>query len=220
MIKWLARPADYASVWDAMKTFTAARGPGTADEIWLCEHAPVYTLGQAGRPEHLLNPGLIPVVHCDRGGQVTYHGPGQVLAYTLFDLRRAGLYVREYVDMLEQATLATLRELGLEQACRKPGAPGIYVPQPGGELAKIAALGVKVRNGYAYHGLALNIDMDLSPFLGINPCGYEGLRTVDLAACGVRTSVERAGELLAAQLARAHGQAVQQRAVALAGVPG
>ncbi|MGZ9895165.1 lipoyl(octanoyl) transferase LipB [Bordetella bronchiseptica] len=220
MIKWLARPADYGAVWDAMKAFTAARGPGTPDEIWLCEHAPVYTLGQAGRPEHLLNPGLIPVVHCDRGGQVTYHGPGQVLAYTLFDLRRAGLYVREYVDMLEEATLATLRELGLEQACRKPGAPGVYVPQPGGELAKIAALGVKVRNGYAYHGLALNIDMDLSSFLGINPCGYEGLRTVDLAACGVRTSVEQAGELLAAQLARAHGRAVRQRAAALAGVPG
>jgi lipoyl(octanoyl) transferase len=201
MIKWLTRPADYAPVWQDMRAFTAGRGAATPDEVWLCEHAPVYTLGQAGKPEHLLNPGAIPVVMCDRGGQVTYHGPGQVVAYTLFDLRRAGLFVREYVRLLEDAAIGTLDDFGVPGACRKPGAPGVYVPLgPAGELAKIAALGIKIRNGYAYHGVALNVDMDLSPFLGINPCGYEGLVTVDMAACGVRRDLADVGQRLAERL--------------------
>ncbi|MGE8641499.1 MAG: lipoyl(octanoyl) transferase LipB, partial [Achromobacter sp.] len=187
MIKWLARPADYLPVWQEMQAYTNQRGADTPDEIWLCEHAPVYTLGQAGLPQHVLNPGTIPIVHCDRGGQVTYHGPGQVMAYALFDLRRVDMYVKEYVNLLEGAVIDTLTQHGVGGACRKPGAPGVYVPDPdGGELAKIAALGIKIRNGRAYHGVSLNVAMDLAPFLGINPCGYEGLRTVDMAACGVR----------------------------------
>lgn len=203
MIKWLDRPAEYAAVWQAMQAFTAARTPVTADEIWLCEHGPVYTLGQAGKPEHVLNPGGIPVVRTDRGGQVTYHGPGQVVAYALVDLRRAGLYVKEYVAFLEDAVIATLADYGI-QGCRKPGAPGVYVPVPaaGGELAKIAALGIKIRSGCAYHGVALNVDMDLAPFLGINPCGYENLATIDMAACGARVTLEEAGTRLARRIAR------------------
>ncbi|MBV7485454.1 lipoyl(octanoyl) transferase LipB [Bordetella sp. BOR01] len=207
MIKWLTRPADYAPVWQDMRAFTAGRGAATPDQVWLCEHAPVYTLGQAGKPEHLLNPGAIPVVMCDRGGQVTYHGPGQVVAYTLFDLRRAGLFVREYVRLLEDAAIGTLDDFGIAGACRKPGAPGVYVPRgPAGELAKIAALGIKIRNGYAYHGVALNVDMDLSPFQGINPCGYEGLVTVDMAACGARHDLAPVGQRLAERLLAAMPQ--------------
>ena len=200
--RWLDRPADYEPVWRAMRAQAEARQPHSPDEIWLCEHAPVYTLGQAGLEQHLLAPGGIPVVRSDRGGQATYHGPGQVVAYSLFDLRRAGLYVREYVALLEDAAIATLRDFGVEGACRKPGAPGVYVPDPQGgtELAKIAALGIKVRNGCTYHGLALNVDMDLRPFLGINPCGYAGLQTVDMAACGARATLSDVGEALAARI--------------------
>ncbi len=195
---------DYLPVWQDMQAYTSQRDAGTPDEIWLCEHTPVYTLGQAGRPEHVLNPGNIPIVHCDRGGQVTYHGPGQVMAYALFDLRRADMYVKEYVALLESAVIDTLTQLGVDGACRKPGAPGVYVPHPAGsELAKIAALGIKIRNGRAYHGVSLNVEMDLAPFLGINPCGYEGLRTVDMAACGVRRTPLDAGDALAGNLARA-----------------
>ncbi|OZI20901.1 octanoyltransferase [Bordetella genomosp. 9] len=203
MIKWLDRPADYQTVWQAMQAFTAARIPATGDEIWLCEHAPVYTLGQAGKPEHVLNPGAIPVVRTDRGGQVTYHGPGQVVAYALVDLRKAGMYVKEYVAFLEDAVIATLASYGIA-ACRKPGAPGVYVPVPaaGGELAKIAALGIKIRAGCAYHGIALNVAMDLAPFQGINPCGYENLATVDMAGCGVAATVREAGDRLASRIAR------------------
>lgn len=208
MIKWLARPADYLPVWQDMQAYTALRGADTPDEIWLCEHAPVYTLGQAGLPQHVLNPGNIPIVHCDRGGQVTYHGPGQVMAYALFDLRRVDMYVKEYVTLLEGAVIDTLTQHGVDGACRKPGAPGVYVPDPdlgtgSGELAKIAALGIKIRNGRAYHGVSLNVDMDLAPFLGINPCGYEGLRTVDMAACGVRRLPTDVGDALARNLADA-----------------
>lgn len=204
MIKWLPRPADYASVWRDMRAFTAAREATTADEIWLCEHAPVYTLGQAGKTAHLLNPGAIPIVSCDRGGQVTYHGPGQIVAYALYDLRRAGLYVRDYVRLLEDAAVDTLRDFGIVHACRQPGAPGVYVPYgPTGQLAKIAALGIKIRNGCAYHGLALNVDMDLTPFRGINPCGYEGLLTVDMARCGASSDLLVVGDRLAARLAAA-----------------
>jgi lipoyl(octanoyl) transferase len=208
VIKWLARPADYLSVWQDMQAYTNLRGADTPDEIWLCEHAPVYTLGQAGLPQHVLNPGNIPIVRCDRGGQVTYHGPGQVMAYALFDLRRADMYVKEYVTLLEGAVIDTLAELGVAHACRKPGAPGVYVPDPdGGELAKIAALGIKIRNGRAYHGVSLNVSMDLTPFLGINPCGYEGLRTVDMASCGVQRAPTEAGDALARNLERAWARA-------------
>jgi len=202
-ITWLDRPADYLPVWQAMRDDTEARTADDTDQIWLCEHSPVYTLGQAGRESHLLNANGIPVVHCDRGGQITYHGPGQMVAYVLLDLRRAKLFVREYVALLEDAMIATLAAYGVRDACRKPGAPGVYVPDPdgGADLAKIGALGIKVRNGHAYHGLSLNVDMDLTPFLGINPCGYEGLRTVDMAACGVRADLVDVGDRLAADVA-------------------
>jgi lipoyl(octanoyl) transferase len=201
-----------------MRAFTEARTSTSRDEIWLVEHEPVYTLGLAGKTEHVLNPGAIPVVRTDRGGQVTYHGPGQVVAYCLFDLRRYGLYVKEYVHRLEEVAISVLHSYGLEGACRKVGAPGVYVPidgqrtfqssDSGGnssakQLAKIAALGIKVRNGCTYHGVALNVEMDLTPFLGINPCGYEGLVTVDLAGCGVHTTVSEAGNLLARYLLQA-----------------
>lgn len=202
-----------------MRAFTEVRTSTTRDEIWLVEHEPVYTLGLAGKTEHVLNPGAIPVVRTDRGGQVTYHGPGQVVAYCLFDLRRYGLYVKEYVNRLEEVVINLLRDgYGLEGACRKVGAPGVYVPIDetpeavssgliGGrttkQLAKIAALGIKVRNGCTYHGVALNVEMNLTPFLGINPCGYEGLVTVDLAGCGVHTTVSEAGNLLARYLLQA-----------------
>jgi lipoyl(octanoyl) transferase len=194
-----------------MRAFTESRQATTRDEIWLVEHEPVYTLGLAAKMDHVLNPGAIPVVKTDRGGQVTYHGPGQVVAYCLFDLRRHGLYVKEYVNRLEEVVIDVLRGFGLEGACRKPGAPGVYVPMAGvpdqgsngHQLAKIAALGIKVRNGCTYHGIALNVKMDLTPFLGINPCGYEGLVTVDLASCGVDTTVTQAGDVLAQYLTTA-----------------
>lgn len=205
---WWARPADYQQVWQAMQDFTETRNSDTPDEIWLVEHAPVYTLGQAGRPEHILNAHDIPIVHTNRGGQVTYHGAGQIVMYVLADLRRRHVFVKDYVHRLETVTLEVLAEFGVASACRKPGAPGIYVPQQalidpveGGGLAKIAALGIKVRQGCAYHGLALNVDMDLSPFLGINPCGYEGLQTVDMRACGIRATVTDVGDRLAAHFA-------------------
>ncbi|TAL88432.1 MAG: lipoyl(octanoyl) transferase [Candidimonas sp.] len=223
-INWRKRPAEYLEVWQAMQAFTEARDGQTPDEIWLVEHRPVYTLGQAGRPEHILHCGSIPVVQSNRGGQVTYHGPGQVLAYCLIDLRRLGIYAKEYVELLENGVIGVLKELGLTQACRKSGAPGVYVPVrdearvaltsslvPWGggdpehedDLAKIAALGIKIRHGCAYHGVALNVAMDLSPFLGINPCGYEGLRTVDLQTCGISIPLEQAGDLLALRLSQA-----------------
>lgn len=208
MIKWLARPADYLSVWRDMQAHTDQRSADTPDEIWLCEHAPVYTLGQAGLPGHVFDPGAIPIVHCDRGGQVTYHGPGQVMAYALFDLRRVDMYVKEYVALLETALIDTLADMGVTDARRKPGAPGVYVPDPNSdELAKIAALGIKIRNGRAYHGVSLNVAMDLTPFLGINPCGYAGLRTVDMASCGVRRDPTEAGDALAHHLTRLWRQA-------------
>jgi lipoyl(octanoyl) transferase len=202
--KWLPRPMPYLQAWQAMRDFTEARTANTPDEIWLVEHPPVYTLGQAGKAEHVLNPGGIDLVHCDRGGQVTYHGPGQVVAYCMIDLRRKKIFVKEYVALLEDVLIDLLTELGVEGACRKAAAPGVYVPSPhaaAGELAKIAALGIKVRNGCTYHGLALNVDMDLQPFLGINPCGYEGLETVDLRSCGIQTTVGEVSERLAQRLA-------------------
>ena len=194
-----------------MRAFTEARMADTPDEIWLVEHPPVFTLGLAGKAEHILAAHDIEVVQTDRGGQVTYHGPGQVVAYVLLDLQRTGYFVKEYVRRVEQAVIELLRGLGIADACLKPGAPGVYVPWPRTgnasgaepeELAKISALGIKVRNGRTYHGVALNVDMDLSPFTWINPCGYEGLRTVDLASCGCRIGMQEAGERLAQALAR------------------
>jgi len=199
----------YTQVLESMRAFTDQRDESTADELWVLEHEPVFTLGQAGRMEHVLAAGSIPVIKVERGGQVTYHGPGQVVLYTLVDLRRRHVFVKEFVALLEDVVLEVLGSYGISGACRKPGAPGIYVPpealaEPAGpELAKIAALGIKVRNGCAYHGVALNVAMDLSPFLGINPCGYEGLRTVDMAACGVTADSAEAGERLAECFARA-----------------
>jgi len=200
-VTWLARPARYLDVWQAMRAFTAARQVDTPDEVWLCEHEPVYTLGQAALRAHILDPGAIEVVQSDRGGQVTYHGPGQVVAYGLVDLRRAGLYVRSYVTLLEDAVIATLADAGIQGACRLAGAPGIYIPQPDGALAKIAALGMKIRNGCAYHGVALNVDMDLRPYLGIHPCGMAEMRTLDMRTC-LREPVDlvASGERLSAHI--------------------
>ena len=192
--------SDYQTVWQAMQQFTADRTSETADEIWLVEHLPVYTQGQAGKPEHLLNAGNIPLVKTDRGGQITYHGPGQIMAYVLMDLKRSGIFVKEMVNQLEESTITTLSEFGIKNACRKSGAPGVYVPGRT-DLAKIAALGIKVRNGCTYHGMALNVDMDLTPFDGINPCGYEGLQTVCMADYGVRASLADVGQTLAEQIA-------------------
>ena len=208
---------DYAPTAAAMRAFTEARTPGTPDEIWLCEHPPVYTQGLAGKPEHVLAAHGIPVVQTNRGGQVTYHGPGQVVAYPLIDLRRLNIYVKEYVFRLEHALLKTLEDFGVT-GHRVAGAPGIYVvlEDPFGHaaltgprmdpfegLGKIAALGVKVSRHCTYHGVALNVAMDLQPFAGINPCGYAGLRTVDLSTIGVHASTQEAADILGEQLARA-----------------
>jgi len=205
---------DYRDTWREMQAFTAARQPLTADELWLCEHAPVYTQGLAGKPEHLLDPGAIAVVATDRGGQVTYHGPGQVVAYPLLDLKRAGYYVKEYVYRLEDAVLRTLAHYGVT-GHRVRGAPGIYVrlddpfaharllPEnhPGFVgLGKIAALGIKLSRHYSYHGVALNVAMDLTPFSRVNPCGYPGLVTTDLSTIGVSTSWQDAAEVLGRKL--------------------
>lgn len=191
--------ADYRATLAAMQSFTAARSADTADELWMVEHAPVFTQGVSGRAEHLLDPGGIEVVQSNRGGQVTYHGPGQVVAYALVDLARLRLQVREYVFRLERSVLQTLEDVGVT-GHRVAGAPGVYVrlDDPFGHallgasaagrfdgLGKIAALGVKVSRHCAYHGAALNVCMDLTPFAGINPCGYAGLQTVDLATLGV-----------------------------------
>jgi len=197
---------DYATSFDAMRAFTDARTADTPDELWLVEHPPVYTLGLAGDPAHLLNPeNAIPLVKTDRGGQITYHGPGQVVAYLLLDLRRRRLMVRELVHKIEQAVLETLAAYNLS-AERVAGAPGIYLaqgPNAGPNAgAKIAALGLKIRKGCSYHGVSLNVRMDLRPFLQINPCGYVGLQTIDLAGAGVDVSWEDAASALAHQLGR------------------
>lgn len=196
IIKRLGR-VDYEPALEAMRTFTAQRDQATPDEIWLLEHPPVYTLGQAGRPEHLLqNPAAIPLVHIDRGGQITYHGPGQLVAYLLIDLPRRRLKVRELVNLMEQAVIDTLADYGLT-AERKDGAPGVYI-----EGAKIAALGLRLKNHCSYHGLSLNVDMDLTPFTWINPCGYEGLRTTQMKDFGVAETVAGAGDRLLGHLQR------------------
>lgn len=164
----------YLPVWRAMQRFTDERGPDAPDEIWLLEHEPVFTQGQAGKPEHLLLPGDIPVVQVDRGGQVTYHGPGQLVAYLLLDVRRSGLGVRELVSCMEQVLIELLAGHGIEAHAR-PDAPGVYVG-----AAKIASLGLRIRRGCSFHGLALNVDMDLEPFRRINPCGHAGLAMTQL----------------------------------------
>ena len=176
-----------------MREFTVQRCSNTDDEIWVTEHHPVYTLGLAGNPDHLLNASSIPLVHCDRGGQITYHGPGQLVVYPLLDLRRWGIKVREYVFCLEESIIQTLAQCGIPEAKRMPGAPGVYLQQPdvfNGQWCKIAALGIKVKNGCTYHGLSLNVDMDLQPFSGINPCGYAGLRTIDMQSVGVKLDID------------------------------
>ncbi len=186
----------YVPVWQAMQTFTASREADTPDELWLLQHEPVFTLGQAGKWEHVLLPGDIQVVAVDRGGQVTYHGPGQIVAYPLLDLRRLKLGVRELVCRIEQAVIDTLAEWNVV-AVRRAGAPGVYVGE-----AKIAALGLRVRRGCTLHGLAFNIDMDLEPFRRINPCGYQGLAVTQLADLGGPGSLARVEEVLLAELAR------------------
>ena len=199
VIRALGR-TDYVHCWRAMQAFTDARDAGTPDEIWLTEHPPVYTLGLAGRREHLRRDAGIPVIKVDRGGQVTYHGPGQVVAYLLVDLRRARLGVRDMVRAIEAAVVAFLDSQGIS-AYGRPDAPGVYVRR-GGVESKIAALGLKVRNGCTYHGLALNVAMDLAPFGDIDPCGFPGLAVTQLADFGVNLDAEAAGALLAPILAR------------------
>ena len=190
---------DYAATWRAMQAFTDARTAATPDEIWLTEHPPIYTLGLAGRREHVLRDNAVPALKVDRGGQVTYHGPGQLVVYVMVDLRRRKLGVRELVRRLEAAVVEWLGSSGIS-ACGKPSAPGVYVSRDGVE-AKIAALGLKVRNGCTYHGIAVNVAMDLSPFADIDPCGFPGLAVTQLADLGVAMTVERAGETLAPILA-------------------
>ena len=209
---------DYSATFEAMRSFTENRTKVTRDEIWLCEHEPVYTQGLAGKAEHVLDARGIPVVPTNRGGQVTYHGPGQIVAYPLIDLRRLGIFVKEYVYRLEHCVIKTLEGLGVT-GHRVPGAPGIYVRladpfghasltgprlSPFDGLGKIAALGIKVSRHCTYHGVALNVAMDLAPFERINPCGYTDLQTVDLATLGVRDDwlavTQQLGDHLASHL--------------------
>lgn len=192
-IKYLGL-VDFEPAWRAMQTFTAARAGDTPDEIWLLQHPPVFTLGLAGKREHILCESAIPVIAIDRGGQVTYHGPGQVVAYLLLDLKRRGYGVRELVNRMEQAIIDLLAGYGI-QAERRAKAPGVYVAG-----AKIAALGLRIKHGMSYHGLALNVDMDLGPFSHINPCGYEGLEVTQLSVLGIETSLEAVSRELAIRL--------------------
>jgi len=186
---------DYAATFTAMQEFTAARGDDTADELWLCEHAPVFTQGLSGKPEHLLKDIGIPVVQIDRGGQITYHGPGQVVAYLLLDLRRREITVRGLVNRIEQAVIDLLAGYGVT-AARLAGAPGVYVGK-----AKIAALGLRIKHGCSYHGVSLNVDMDLAPYSAINPCGYEGMAVTQLRDLTGEWDTAKAGEALAKHLA-------------------
>lgn len=189
----------YQEVFDAMKAFTEARDGVTPDEIWLTEHDRVFTQGQAGRAEHLLAPGDIPVVQSDRGGQVTYHGPGQIVGYLLFDIRRLGISVRALVRGIEQAVVDTLAHYGVAGEPR-PDAPGVYVAG-----SKIASLGLRVRRGCSYHGLALNVDMDLEPFARINPCGLQGIAVTQLADLADAVAIDTVREQLLTHLADVYG---------------
>jgi lipoyl(octanoyl) transferase len=213
---------DYAPTYQAMQDYTAQRGPDTPDTLWLCEHPPVFTQGLAGKADHLLMPGDIPVVQTNRGGQVSYHGPGQVVAYPLIDLRRTGYFAKEYVYRLEEAVIRTLAHYGVT-GHRVAGAPGIYVrlddpfshallpqrPQKDASkepdfqgLGKIGALGIKISRHCTYHGLALNVAMDLEPYSRINPCGYAGLPTVDLSTIGVSVEWSDVAQVLSDKLQR------------------
>ena len=183
---------EYQPTWDAMKQFTANRTAETRDEIWLLQHPPVYTQGLAGKPEHLLHSTNHPVVKIDRGGQITYHGPGQIIAYCLLDMRRWKIGVRDLVRLMEQAVIDLLAEFNVV-AIGREDAPGVYV-----DNAKIAALGLKIKNGYCYHGLSFNVNMDLTPFDNINPCGYQGLRVTQACELGITVSINE----LQAQLAQ------------------
>ena len=215
MIVKVLGPVAYDLAFEAMRAFTAARDERSDDELWLCEHPPVFTQGIAGKPGHVLDAGTIEVVQSDRGGQVTYHGPGQVVAYPLVDLKRLGIYVKEYVFRLEQSVIKTLEAFGVT-GHRVRGEPGVYVrlDAPAGHavlepaagdpfagLAKIAAVGVKVSRHRTYHGVALNVAMDLAPFERIHPCGHAGLVTTDLSTIGVRASWDEAASTLGAKLA-------------------
>ena len=194
LIRHLGR-VDYEPTWRAMQAFTEARDAATPDELWVVEHPPVYTVGVAGRAEHL--PAVqtsIPVVRIDRGGQITYHGPGQAVVYTLIDLARRGIKVREMVCVIEKSVIALLAERGVDSTS-KPGAPGIYIPRLNG--AKIGALGLKVRKGCCFHGVSLNVDVDLAPFLDIDPCGYPGLAVTRTADLGIPGSAAELGDALA-----------------------
>ena len=220
IVRQLGR-AEYVRTWHAMREFNAQRAPDTEDELWLVEHDPVFTLGQAGRRAHLLGGTDIPVVASDRGGQVTYHGPGQVIAYPLLDLRRLGIYVKELVFRIEQSVIQTLQSYGVDGR-RVSGAPGVFTPwgstarPPFTNLAKIAALGIKVAGGCSYHGVALNVAMDLTPYALIDPCGYPGLAVVDLATLGVETDCNDVAARLSDRLLAHLSARVADRAPALA----
>ena len=190
----------YQPGWDAMKAFAENRTSETPDEFWVVEHDPVYTQGQAGKAEHLLAPGDIPVVQSDRGGQVTYHGPGQLVLYVLVDVRRSKLSVRELVTCLETAIINTLAKSGIE-AYAKADAPGVYVKNDLGMEAKLASLGLRIRKGCSFHGLALNVNMDMTPFLRINPCGYAGMAMTQTSTLGGPQSVAEAQSILVMELA-------------------
>ena len=193
VLRWLGR-VEYEPTWRAMQSFTGQRTAETPDEIWSLEHPPVFTLGMNAAPEHLLAPGDIPVVQIDRGGQVTYHGPGQLVVYPLIDVRRAGLGVRQLVMSLESAIIDLLASWNITALARRD-APGVYV-----EGRKVASIGLRIRRGSSYHGLAFNVAMDLEPFLRINPCGYRGLEVIDLRSLGVNASVQQVADALSPRL--------------------
>jgi lipoyl(octanoyl) transferase len=193
LVRWLGR-VEYEPTWRAMQSFTDQRTAATSDEIWFLEHPPVFTLGMNAAPEHLLAPGDIPVVQIDRGGQVTYHGPGQLVVYPLIDVRRAGLGVRQLVMSLENAIIDLLASWNITALARRD-APGVYV-----EGRKVASIGLRIRRGSSYHGLAFNVAMDLEPFQRINPCGYRGLEVIDLRSLGVNASVQEVADALSPRL--------------------
>jgi lipoyl(octanoyl) transferase len=193
LLRWLGR-VEYEPTWRAMQSFTDQRTSQTPDEIWFLEHPPVFTLGMNAAPEHLLAPGDIPVVQIDRGGQVTYHGPGQLVVYPLIDVRRAGLGVRQLVMSLESAIIDLLASWNIAALARRD-APGVYV-----DGRKVASIGLRIRRGSSYHGLAFNVAMDLEPFQRINPCGYRGLEVVDLRSLGVNASVQEVADALSPRL--------------------
>ncbi len=206
IIRWLGRK-DYQTCWQAMQTFTRERNEQTSDEIWLLEHDPVFTQGQAGKQEHLLNPGTIPVIHTDRGGQVTYHGPGQLMVYTLIDLKRKRLGIREFVSLLEQAVVDLLASYNIK-AHTKCKAPGVYINK--NTEQKICSVGLRVKRGCSYHGIAFNIAMDLTPFTLINPCGFAGLQMTQLIDLGGPREIRQMGGQLANYLFKKLGYTTAQ----------